>query len=436
MMNREKDTWEKASRFKLEDLDGSQLDKFKRFLMSGLSDDGALFRSNEDTSITQIIRLSGGICDQNVARIEDIGKILEYWGQILYDTISDRDVEILVPASGFSSGSFKAEIVINTNKPMLVVDCIEEIKQVYRISSDLSCMKNEFEFFKMPRKYKDLLMLISGSDFSIEINNHKNDTFFCLDSKSANKIIDNINTMENEFQSSLIKVRGTLVGANVQTRRFRIVSSEENNVILGLAKKGENDIFIGLVLGQEYEFYLSSNIREDGTNFFILESAKDIFHKKSFDPNLIPTRLIPQGNRLQCVIEYVTIIHNGQNPEKMMNLSARTIHYYKNSCISLELIDKDDKLTEKGIQLCSSDDKYSTLCVLFESSPCGVSWLEWDGASDITKLDTKKAFDFLKENTILRGTTLERRADTLQSWVNQLKIYHPSGGKTDFLFSF
>lgn len=434
MMNRKKEILEKASRFKLEDLDDSQLNKFNRFLMSGLSDGGALFRSNEDTSIAQIIRLSGGICDQNVARIEDIGKILEYWGQILYDTISDKDVEILVPASGFSSGSFKAEIAINTNEPMLVMDCIEEIEQVYRISSDLSCMKNEFEFFKMPRKYKDLLMLISDSDFSIEINNHENDTFFRLDSKSANKIIDNINTIENEFQSSFIKVKGTLVGANVQTRNFRIASSEENNVISGLAKKGENDIFIGLVLGQEYEFYLSSNVREDGKQFFILESAKEIFHKKSFALNLIPTRLIPQGNRLQYVIEYVTVINNEKNPEQTMNLSARTIQYYKNSCLSLELIDNYDKLTEKGIQLCSSDDKYSTLCVLFESSPCGVSWLEWDGASDITKLDTKKAFDFLKENTILRGTTLERRADTLQSWVNQLKIYHPSKEKTDLLF--
>ena len=140
---------------------------------------------------------------------------------------------------------------------------------------------------------------------------------------------------------------------------------------------------------------------------------------------------VPQADDLERVIKYVRLfVEEGVVDADALGVTGRQVAYYAHAARVLRLVDQHQPLSagRQLIRLEEDDERLRFLAVCFESSKCGLAWLNWSNAKDLRKVEPNSAETFLIETTHdLSTSTIHRRAQTLESWSTQLKQHHYTG---------
>lgn len=137
---------------------------------------------------------------------------------------------------------------------------------------------------------------------------------------------------------------------------------------------------------------------------------------------------VPQGNDLGKIFKFVELKWQGDIISvESLGVHQRLIDYYKYSALILGFIEFNGALTPQGQRIALSDNetKYKIAANAFESSECGWAWINYCDVTSLSDVNVESAVDFLKECCpSLTGDTVNRRANTLKSWHEQLKPYY------------
>lgn len=146
-------------------------------------------------------------------------------------------------------------------------------------------------------------------------------------------------------------------------------------------------------------------------------------------PKKLLSEVIPQANDLQKVIKAVRFMNEkfSIDPSDLGVSTPRQVLYYRHAARLLSLMDENSALTNAGKHLLklTPEAQLSALCLHFETSDVGRSWLDWKSADSILELSPDSAQSFLASSAIgLSAETLRRRASTLETWLQTLKPHH------------
>ncbi|ELL0573937.1 hypothetical protein Q6U63_003273 [Vibrio fluvialis] len=149
----------------------------------------------------------------------------------------------------------------------------------------------------------------------------------------------------------------------------------------------------------------------------------------------IDSTKVPQSNCLDRVIDIVK--HRSEGGELDHKLisginSPRQVSYHTHAAKCLGLLNSNNTVTTAGRVLTNKTNKvaqYQYLADRVESSDFGWAWMKWAGVSSISELEPKTAEQFIKERVKgLKGTSIQRRASSLTTWISILKEYHRAYG--------
>lgn len=170
---------------------------------------------------------------------------------------------------------------------------------------------------------------------------------------------------------------------------------------------------------------LKNNISIDHKNMGIL-----IDSLKASTTTFIDSGKVPQANDLDRVIEIVCRIVDGEKirHENIDGLSShRQVQYHTDAAYCLGLLNKNLSVTSAARFLASVENKeiqYKFLADRFESSEFGWAWMKWSQVNRMSELDESTARNFISECVKgLNGSTTNRRASTLATWLVKLKGY-------------
>ena len=149
----------------------------------------------------------------------------------------------------------------------------------------------------------------------------------------------------------------------------------------------------------------------------------------------IPSRNVPQANTLRLITALLALAWKGGTLNKKaiareLNIDPRQVDYYKHAAriLGLATLEKGGKLklTERGESLMDAT-RVSQRQELVKRAV-----LDWPLIEHLLQshrpeeLSRRAVSAFLRENTTgLRGATVERRAETVLSWLAQVSSYDP-----------
>jgi hypothetical protein len=148
-------------------------------------------------------------------------------------------------------------------------------------------------------------------------------------------------------------------------------------------------------------------------------------------PSQVPSRDIPQADRLEKVVHLVALISDGSlvGPVDIGMSTTRQLDYYKRAAKILGLLDEDSEPTPAGKHLLrlGAPEQWRLLSVLFETSRCGAAWVEWSGGRTLLDVEPGSARDFVLQRGIgVNGETVGRRVQSLRSWLDTFRRFHYS----------
>ena len=142
---------------------------------------------------------------------------------------------------------------------------------------------------------------------------------------------------------------------------------------------------------------------------------------------LLTTREIPQANDLLKVFRVVELIADtGYVNSQSLGVTERQVSYYKDAGRILGFL-AYDRPTPAGRLLALKDknERMAVAVIHFESSRCGEQWITFSGGKTLLDVKQSTAEAFLRESAVqLSGSTLLRRASTLEKWRLALLPHH------------
>jgi len=144
----------------------------------------------------------------------------------------------------------------------------------------------------------------------------------------------------------------------------------------------------------------------------------------------VPSPLVPQANSLERVYRLVELVARGvEVTAESLDVDPRQVDYYYLAAVALRMLDEDRALAPAGRQFMrlEGDARHALVAVLFETSEVGDAWVVWSDVSNVAEVDPNTATAFLTEcGRGLSGTTIPRRASTLENWARALAPHHYS----------
>lgn len=157
-------------------------------------------------------------------------------------------------------------------------------------------------------------------------------------------------------------------------------------------------------------------------------------NRKSADATIDPSD-IPQADDLSRVFHIVAQIaeHKELRPPDL-EITPRELAYYVSAARILGLLTESREVTSAGRSIAKMvpEERLRATVVQFESSVCGKAWIAWSKGRTLLDISPDTAVDFIKANVLeMEGSTVLRRANTLNTWYKTLIPYHydarPSG---------
>lgn len=144
----------------------------------------------------------------------------------------------------------------------------------------------------------------------------------------------------------------------------------------------------------------------------------------------VPSRLVPQANSLERLYRLVDMVEEGSPvTAESLDVAPRQVAYYFLAAPAIGILDEDRALTAAGRQVIrlAGADRHSLVAVLFETSRVGDAWIAWSQVKSIAEVDPTTATAFITEcSRGLSGSTIPRRASTLETWASTLAPHHYS----------
>ena len=117
---------------------------------------------------------------------------------------------------------------------------------------------------------------------------------------------------------------------------------------------------------------------------------------------------------------------NDVSAESLGEVDHRQVLYYRAAARVLGLLTTpEEALTRTGwlLHVAQGGERLKRTCAAFEASTCGQAWIEWSHGSRLSDVKPGTASQFLAERSELSGTTVGRRANTLEQWLKKLRDY-------------
>lgn len=171
-------------------------------------------------------------------------------------------------------------------------------------------------------------------------------------------------------------------------------------------------------------------------------NASDLYVTRSISTEDIPnienniqsnirvfSRDIPQADNLERVLELASLWIQDPDPStvrqeflKKSKVTSRQYFFYQRAVEILGLVDERQRPNNTCWMLnrVSKEEKIRLLAYQFMLSNVGLAWFNWANATDLSEIQPEKATEFLKAICpSLVESTINRRAKTLQSWLNK-----------------
>lgn len=137
-------------------------------------------------------------------------------------------------------------------------------------------------------------------------------------------------------------------------------------------------------------------------------------------PQPIPASAVPQAERVERALEYALLLHYEQFTLCELIFRGSEAADYRSAAQILGLIDAADQPTPRVTEFIeASDEPLELLRDSFERSVVGQAWAQWSKTS-LWSVAPASAEAFLVNVTALNGATIERRAKTLRTWLEDL----------------
>ncbi|WP_140182470.1 DUF6575 domain-containing protein [Providencia stuartii] len=201
----------------------------------------------------------------------------------------------------------------------------------------------------------------------------------------------------------------------------------------------ENDIDIKVFLNflrtielSSIDFELRSSADKNNViKIFKLDAEVYLSRLKHRALTYIASIKVPQGNDIEKIFQYIELKWRDEPiTAESLNVDKRLVDYYKYSALILGFLEYNGELTPQGQRIALSDTptKYRVTAHAFEASECAWAWMNYSEITSLADLDPKTAIDFLTECCpSLSEVTIKRRANTLISWCNKLKLHYVQG---------
>jgi hypothetical protein len=152
--------------------------------------------------------------------------------------------------------------------------------------------------------------------------------------------------------------------------------------------------------------------------------------ENNIQPNIrVFSRDIPQADNLERVLELASLWIQDPEPSTVRQeflqksqVTSRQYSYYQRAVEILGLVDERQRPNNICWMLnrVSKEEKIRLLAYQFMLSNVGLAWFNWSNATDLSEIQPEKAAEFLKAICpSLVESTINRRAKTLQSWLNK-----------------
>lgn len=141
----------------------------------------------------------------------------------------------------------------------------------------------------------------------------------------------------------------------------------------------------------------------------------------------IDSSLIPQADRIVRLFRFVDILSQGRYPTaEELEVVERQVNYYRKAAEILGLV-ADRGLTPRGTLVVglSEENRLRATCAYFEATDIGASWVRWSQGETLLDVEQGTASAFLSQVAVnLSGSTIPRRSQTLEAWLETLQPHH------------
>lgn len=137
----------------------------------------------------------------------------------------------------------------------------------------------------------------------------------------------------------------------------------------------------------------------------------------------LASKQIPQADMLETVFRVLELTATGAAiTPRNLGVVQRQVLYYSHAAKVLGFLDKDGEPTPAGWRCLAADPATRLRCAAdgLERSSCGAAWARWAGKRSVADVTPETAAEFLADTSSLADSTVERRAQTLQAWHEQL----------------
>ena len=173
----------------------------------------------------------------------------------------------------------------------------------------------------------------------------------------------------------------------------------------------------------------ATHVATDGTPTSVAIGGQAANEMPADHPRKVGTKDIPQANEVDRLFVVADCAATGApiTPAALDVTTERQVQYYKLAARNLGLLSEfSEELTATGWLLHRArepDERLTRLRAAFEASLCGLAWIEWSNGRRLADVQEGTAERFLGERSELTGTTIPRRASTLERWLKRLRDF-------------
>lgn len=147
----------------------------------------------------------------------------------------------------------------------------------------------------------------------------------------------------------------------------------------------------------------------------------------------IPTIDVPQANSLRLVGELLTLVYSGVQDKRTLSrrigIVPREVDYYKHAARILGFAAPTGrtklKLTESGLEYLKSVRPHEKRALLRQAARNAAIFRRILATTKEADLTKETIASFLRENTMLTGSTPRRRAATIIAWLRVTSPQQP-----------
>ena len=144
---------------------------------------------------------------------------------------------------------------------------------------------------------------------------------------------------------------------------------------------------------------------------------------------------VPQADDVNRIIRAVQCVHNDGNLTKFSSdVVKRQVSYYAHAARILGFLDRNFRITTKGVELATSNNPKSVIAQQYKQTEVYREWENWASKHGYAKVKQGTAANFLADyfaqaqlptnqrltDNVYGTGTIARRAKTLEEWNSQL----------------